>query len=723
MKILNAISAVFLVITILAACQSQKPGEKSSGEAKTPSSSSTADNPLFAAWTSPLETPPFDRIKNEHFKPAIMEGIKRHNEEIKAIAENPDPPTFANSIEALDRSGLFLDRTRRILENLLSAHTNDELQAIATDLAPILSQHDDEIYLNPQLFARIKALYEQRDSGSLSLNPEQRQLLERFYKDFVRAGANLNDTQKARLKEINQELAVLELKFADNVLKDTNSYQLVIDNQADLEGLPANVIAAAAEAATERGLPGKWVFTLHKPSMIPFLQYSPRRDLREKIFKAYINRGNNDNAYDNKANIARTIALRLEKANLLGFKTWADYVLDDCMAKTPDNVYKFLDQIWKPAVKRAREEAAALQQLITAEGHDFKLEPWDWWYYAEKLRKQKYDLDEEMLRPYLKLENVINGAFLLANKLYGLQFVERHDIPVYHPDVKVFEVKEADGTHVGLLYTDYFPRASKGAGAWMSAIRDEYKIDGKKVTPLIINCGNFTKPTPDQPSLLTLEETTSLFHEFGHALHGLLADCTYLRLTGTNVARDFVELPSQIMENWVTEPEFLKLFARHYQTGQPMPDELIAKIRNARYFNQGFATVEYMSAAYLDMDWHVVTQPVKPEEVMNFEAKALARIGLIPEIVVRYRSPYFSHIFAGEYSAGYYSYMWAEVLDADAFDAFKEKGLFDAATARSFRDTILSRGGSADPMELYVKFRGRQPKVEAVLKRRGLLGT
>jgi peptidyl-dipeptidase Dcp len=719
MKIFNAISAVFLVITMLAACQSQKPGEKSSDEAKAPSSSSTADNPLFSAWTSPFETPPFDRIKNEHFKPAITEGIKRHNEEIKAIAENTDPATFSNTLEALDRSGLFLDHTRRLLENLLSANTNDELQAIATDLAPILSQHDDEIYLNPQLFARIKAVYDQRDK--LSLTPEQRRLLERFYKDFVRAGANLNDAQKARLKEINQELAVLELKFADNVLKETNAYQLVIDNQSDLEGLPANIIAAAAEAATERGLTsGKWVFTLHKPSLIPFLQYSPRRDLREKIFKAYINRGNNGNAYDNKANIARTIALRLEKANLLGYKTWADYVLDDCMAKTPGNVYKFLDEIWTPALKRSHEEASALQQLIAAESHDFKLEAWDWWYYAEKLRKQKYALDEEMLRPYFQLENVINGAFLLANKLYGLQFVERHDIPIYHPDVKVFEVKEVDGSHVGILYTDYFPRASKGAGAWMNAIRDEYKIDGQKITPLIINCGNFTKPTPDQPSLLTLEEVTSLFHEFGHALHGLLADCTYLRLTGTNVARDFVELPSQIMENWVTEPEFLKLFARHYQTGQPMPAELIAKIRNARHFNQGFATVEYMSASYLDMDWHVVTQPVKAEEVMNVEAKALARIGLIPEIVVRYRSPYFSHIFAGEYSAGYYSYMWAEVLDADAFEAFKEKGLFDAATARDFRYYILSRGGSADPMELYVKFRGREPKVDSVLRRRGL---
>ncbi len=708
MKLIKIALLIFIISGLMLACGGQKKEKPQ-----------VSENPLFADWTTPFGTPPFDRIKVEHFKPAILEGIKRHQEEIKTIADNPEPPTFANTLEALDRSGLFLDRAEKVIENLLSAHTSDELQAVAQELAPTLSAHYDGIFLDAKLFARIKAVYEQRDQ--LSLNPEQKQLLEKFYKDFVRAGAGLDEAKKARLKEINQELAVLELKFAENVLKETNAFELVIDNEADLEGLPRNVVAAAAEAAKERGREGKWVFTLHKPSLIPFLQYSPRRELREKLFQAYINRGNNGNQHDNKALVARTIALRIEKAGLLGYKTWADYVLEENMARTPENVYKFLDQVWKPALKRAREEAAELQKLIAAEGGNFKLEPWDWWYYAEKLRKQKYDLDEEMLRPYLKLENVIEGVFLLANKLYGLKFEERKDIPVYHPDVRVFEVKEADGRQVGLLYTDYFPRASKGAGAWMNALRDAYRMDGRRIVPLIINCGNFTKSTPEQPSLLSWEEVTTLFHEFGHALHGLLSDCAYLRLTGTNVARDFVELPSQIMENWVAEPEFIKLFARHYQTGEPIPDELIAKIKKAQHFNQGFVTVEYMSACYLDLDWHVLTEPVKTEEVMDFENRSLARIGLIPEIVVRYRSPYFSHIFAGGYSAGYYSYIWAEVLDADAFEAFKEKGLFDAETARAFRENILARGGSEDPMALYVKFRGREPKVEPMLKRRGLL--
>jgi peptidyl-dipeptidase Dcp len=707
MKFARIILIALIASAVLVSCGGQKKEKKE-----------VSENPFFTDWTTPFGAPPFDRIKVEHFKPAILEGIKRHREEIKAIAENPEPPTFANTLEALDRSGLFLDRAEKVMENLLSAHTNDELQAAAQELAPALSAHYDSIFLDAKLFARVKAVYDQRDQ--LALNPEQKQLLEKFYKDFVRAGAGLDETKKARLKEINQELAVMELKFAENVLKETNAFELVIENPADLEGLPANVVAAAAEAAKERGKEGKWVFTLHKPSLIPFLQYSPRRELREKIFKAYINRGNNGNERDNKALVARTIALRIEKAGLLGYKTWADYVLEENMAKTPENVYRFMDQVWKPALKRASEEAAELQKLIRAEGGNFKLEPWDWWYYAEKLRKQKYALDEEMLRPYFKLENVIDGVFLLASKLYGLKFEERKDIPVYHPEVRVFEVKEADGRLVGILYTDYFPRASKGAGAWMNALRDEYKVGGERIAPLIINCGNFTKSTPEQPSLLSWEEVTTLFHEFGHALHGLLTDCTYLRLTGTNVARDFVELPSQIMENWVAEPEFLRLFARHYQTGEPIPDELVAKIKNAQYFNQGFITVEYMSACYLDMDWHVLTAPVKAEEVMDFEAKALARIGLIPEIVVRYRSPYFSHIFAGGYSAGYYSYIWAEVLDADAFEAFKEKGLFDAETARAFRENILARGGSEDPMTLYVRFRGREPKVEPMLRRRGL---
>ncbi len=709
MKLRKIALLIFVITALIVGCSSQK-GKKES---------QMSENPFFSEWTTPFGAPPFDRIRVEHFKPAILEGIRRHKEEIKAIAENSEPPTFENTLEALDRSGLFLDRVEKVMENLLSAHTSDELQAVAQEVAPILSAHYDEIFLNPRLFDRIQKVYEQKDT--LKLDSEQRQLLERFYRDFVRAGARLGEAKKARLKEINQELAVLELKFAENVLKETNAFTLVIDNPADVEGLPPNVVAAAAEAAKERGMTGRWVFTLHKPSLIPFLQYSPRRELREKIFKAYINRGNNGNDHDNKPLIARTIALRIEKARLLGYKTWADYVLEEKMARTPENVYKFLDRIWKPAVKKAREEAAELQKLIYTEGGNFKLEPWDWWYYAEKLRKQKYALDEEMLRPYFKLENVLDGVFLLASKLFGLQFEERKDVPVYHPDVRVFEVKEADGRHIGLLYTDYFPRASKGAGAWMNSLRDAYKVNGQRVAPLIINCGNFTKSTPEQPSLLSWEEVNTLFHEFGHALHGLLSECSYLRLTGTNVPSDFVELPSQIMENWVAEPEFLKLFAKHYQTGEPIPDELVVRIKNAQHFNQGFATTEYLAASYLDMDWHILTEPVKAEDVMDFENRSLARIGLIPEIVVRYRSPYFSHIFAGGYSAGYYSYIWAEVLDADAFEAFKEKGLFDQQLALSYRKNILARGGSEDPMTLYVRFRGREPEVEPMLKRRGLL--
>jgi len=679
----------------------------------------TSANPFFTEWTTPFGTPPFDQIKEEHYKPAFLEGMKRQKEEIQSIINNPEPPTFANTIEALEYSGSLLTKVENVFENLLSAHTNDTLQAIAKETAPLLSQHYDDIYLNTKLFERVKAVYEQKDN--LDLTDEQQMLLTKYYKDFVRAGANLDETKKSRLREINQELSLLTLKFGENILKENNAFELVIENKEDLVGLPDNVIAAAAEAAKERGKEGKWVFTLHKPSMIPFLQYSPRRELREKIFKAYINRGNNNNEYDNKAIVARIIALRIEKANLLGYKTHADYILEENMAKTPANVYKLLNQIWEPALRKAKEEAQELQKLIKEEGHDFQLQPWDWWYYAEKLKKRKYDLSEEMLRPYFQLENVIQGAFTLANKLYGLQFVERTDIPKYHPDVRVFEVKEADGTHVGILYTDYFPRPSKEGGAWMNSFRKEYKINNQKITPIICNVGNFSKPTQDQPALLSYEEVSTLFHEFGHGLHGLLSDCTYRRVSGTAVPRDFVELPSQIMENWVGEPEMLQLFARHYQTGEPIPNSLIEKIKRARFFNQGFATVEYLAASFLDMDWHTLTEPVPEEKVIDFENQSLEKIGLIPQIIVRYRSPYFSHIFAGGYSAGYYSYIWSEVLDADAFQAFKEKGLFDQETARSFRENILAKGGSEDPMTLYLRFRGAPPRVEPLLKRRGLL--
>jgi peptidyl-dipeptidase Dcp len=674
-------------------------------------------NPFFSEYQTPFGTPPFEKIKESHYLPAFTEGISQHQQEISSIVNNQESPTFQNTVEALENSGQLLTRVRAVFFNMISANTNDRMQELAKEVSPILSQHADDILLNENLFQRIKVVYDEKDR--LDLTSEQQRLLEETYKRFARNGANLDEKEKAELREINKELSLLTLKFGDNVLKETNKFELVIDNEADLAGLPDNVISAAAETAKERGKEGAWVFTIQKPSMIPFLQYSQKRDLREKIFKAYINQGNHNDELDNKATLTRIAALRLQRANLLGYKTHADFVLEENMAKVPENVYNRLNQIWKPALKVAQKEEKALQNLVYADGQNFKLEPWDWWYYAEKLKKQKYDLDDEVLRPYFKLENVREGAFMVANKLWGLTFEERTDIPTYNPDVKTFEVKDADGTHIGILYTDYFPRASKRGGAWMSDYRGQKIIDGKMVTPIVCNVFNFTKPTGNTPSLLTLEEAKTLFHEFGHGLHGLLSNCNYESISGTNVAQDFVELPSQIMENWARDPEVLKMYARHYETNQPIPDELIQKIRNASKFNQGFETVELLAASFLDMDWHTITDTANLDPIA-FENKSLSKIGLIPEIVVRYRSPYFRHIFAGGYSAGYYSYIWAEVLDADAFQAFKETSIFDQSTARAFRENILAAGNTDDPMVLYKKFRGREPVIDALLARRGL---
>ncbi len=674
-------------------------------------------NPLFSEFDTPFGVPPFDRIKEEHYLPAIKEGIAQHQKEIDAIAQSSEPPTFENTIEALDRAGTLLRRASSVFGVLNGSMTNDKMQAIAKEAAPLRSAHRDNIRLNAKLFERVKTVYEQKDE--LNLTAEQYMLLEKTYKEFVRNGANLDEEKKANLREINQELSVLTVKFGENVLKEDNRFEMVIEDKENLAGLPEAVIQGAAETAEERGHPGKWAFTLQKPSMIPFLQYSEKRELREKIFKAYINRGHNDDELDNRANLARIAALRVKRANLLGYKTHADFVLETNMAKKPENVYKFLDEIWKPALVMAKKEAKDLQAMIDEEGHGFQLQPWDWWYYAEKVKKAKYALDEEMTRPYFKLENVIEGAFHVANQLYGIKFVERTDIPKYLDDVKAFEVTEADGTHIGILYTDYFPRASKRGGAWMNSFRKQYKVDGKDIHPIITNNGNFSKPTGDKPALLSSEEVLTLFHEFGHALHGLLSDCTYYRLSGTSVPRDFVELPSQIMENWALDPEVLKVYAKHYETGEVIPQELVDKMKKAGTFNQGFATVEYMSACYLDMDWHTLTES-EELDVDEFETKSMNRIGLIPEIVVRYRSPYFRHVFSGGYSSGYYSYLWAEVLDADAFEAFKETNLFDQKTAQAFRENILERGGTDDPMTLYKRFRGAEPSVEPVLKRKGL---
>jgi peptidyl-dipeptidase Dcp len=719
-RFVNVMMVVFSALLLVSALSCS--GEKSTAEqdAAEPQVAGKAagENPLLGVFDGPFGVPPFDKIKVEHFLPAYKEGMKKHREEIDAIVNNTGAPTFANTLEALDYSGELLKRVDNICSTLQSANTSDALQKTAAEVSPLLSKHFDDIRLNAKLFERVKAVYQQKDK--LNLDEEQKTLLEKYYKDFVRGGANLSADKQARLREINTELGLIFLKFGDNVLAEDNKFKLVLDKKEDLAGLPDPVISAAAEAAAARGHEGKWVFTLHKPSLIPFLQYSEKRDLREKMLKGYITRSDHGDELDNNELIKKIVRLRLERAKLLGYGNHAEYMVEWNMSRKPQNVYDLLDKIWKPALKVAKKEAAELQALIDKEGGDFKLQPWDWWYYAEKLKKEKYDLDENEVRPYFKLENVRDGVFYVATKLFGIKFVQRTDIPTYHPDVQVFEVQEGDGSLLGIIYLDYFPRASKRGGAWMNNIREQIRKDGKRIPPIVTNNGNFTKPTGDKPSLLSFDEVATLFHEFGHALHGLLSDCTYYSMAGTNVPIDFVELPSQIMENWVTEPEVLKIYARHYQTGEVIPQELIDKIKNAGLFNIGFATVEYMAACYLDMDWHTVTE-ADNIDVDQFEDASMNRIGLIPEIVVRYKSPYFRHVFSSGYSAGYYSYIWAEVLDADAFQAFKETSLFDAKTAEAFRKNVMEKGGSAEPMVLYKRFRGSEPGIDALLKRKGFL--
>ena len=706
---MKKIAAVFICLGLIFVSCSKKDEEKPAETALV--------NPFFEEWDTPFGVPPFDRIKEEHYMPAFEEGMKRHEQEIDSIVNNSEVPSFENSIEALDRSGAFLTRIERVFGNMTEANTNEELQKIEHEVAPLLSKHNDDINLNEGLFQKIKAVYEQK--GSLDLNPEQKMLLEKTYKRFIRGGANLNEMEKARFREINEELSVLSVKFAKNVLDETNAFEMVIESQEDLAGLPQSVITAASEAAREKGYVRKWVITLHKPSFIPFLQYSEKRELREKVFKAFANLGNNDNEFDNKALASRMAALRAERAQLLGYKTHADYILEEYMAKNSENVYNLLHQVWKPALDKAKQEAQEFQDMIEKEGKDFELQPWDWWYYAEKVKKAKYDLDDSVLRPYFKLEHVRQGALDVAHKLWGITFHELENMPVYNEEVKVMEVKDADGSHIGILYVDYFPRASKQGGAWMSPYRKQHREGGNNIRPVIVNVGNFTKPTADTPALISFDDVLTLFHEFGHALHGLLTDCTYESLSGTDVATDFVELPSQIMENWAADPEVIKTYARHYETGESIPDDLIEKIKKSGTFNQGFANVEYLASCFLDMDWHTLTE-AKEMDCAEFELASMEKIGLIPEIIPRWRSTYFQHIFAGGYSAGYYSYVWSEILDADAFEAFKETSLFDQNTARSFRENILERGGTEDPMTLYLRFRGAEPKIDPFLKREGL---
>jgi len=676
-------------------------------------------NPFFTEYKTPFGVPPFDKIKTNHYLPAFQEGILIQTQEIAQIAQNLQPATFKNTVEALEFTGGALKKVSLVFFNLTEAETNDQMQKIAETVTPMLTEHHDNILLNDKLFQRIKYVYEHKDQERLTT--EQSRVLDEYYKEFVRAGALLNVEQKGRMRELNKELAMLSLKFGDNLLKETNNFMVVIDHEADLAGLPQSVRTAAAEEAKQRKLEGKWVFTVQKPSMLPFLQYADKRELREKLYKGYINRGDNDNELDNKTICAKIIALRLERSQLLGFKTYADYALDIQMAKTPERVMNLLNSIWTPALQRAKEELADMQKLSDAEGNSYKLQSWDWWYYAEKVRKARYAFDEEQLKPYFKLENVLNGVFEVTHKLYGISFHEIKNAPVYHPDVRAFEVKDADGSHLGVLYTDYFPRPGKRVGAWMNNIREQYVKDGKEVRPVIVNVGNFTKPTADAPSLLTMDEVETLFHEFGHAMHGMLTRCSYPKVSGTGVARDFVELPSQLMEHWATAPEVLKLYARHYKTGELIPDSLVQKLRNASRFNQGFNTTELVAAAILDMDWHTVAV-TDLQDVRKFESDAMSKIGLINEIVPRYRTTYFKHIFDdGGYSAGYYSYLWAEVLDADAFEAFSQSGdIFNQEIATRYRQYILEKGGSDEPMKLYIQFRGAEPNPDALLKNRGL---
>ncbi|MCD8079561.1 MAG: M3 family metallopeptidase [Bacteroides sp.] len=672
----------------------------------------TENNPFFAEFKTPNGVPPFDKIRLEHYEPAFRKGMEEQNNLIRELIENTEEPTFENVIVALDESSPTLNRVSGVFYNMTSAETTDELTALYMKLAPELSEHGDNIYLNQELFRKVKSVYDTK--GSLGLTTEQERLLDKTYQGFVRSGAALDEASQARLREINKELSTLGIRFSNNLLNENNSFKLFVDNEADLSGLPEWFRESAAAEAKEAGEEGKWLFTLHNPSRLPLLQYADNRALREKVYKAYINKGNNNDENDNKEIIASIAKLRLEKAKLLGYNNFSGFTLDRTMAKNPETVMDFLHNLWSYSLPKAKGEAAELQKMMDKEGKGEKLEGWDWWYYTEKLRKEKYDLDEEEIKPYFKLENVRDGAFEVAQKLYGITLTPLRDIPVYHPDVDVFEVKDADGSQLGIFYVDYFPRAGKKGGAWMSSYRSQ-KGD---IRPLVCNVGNFTKPVGDMPSLLTLDEVETLFHEFGHGLHGLLTQCNYEGVSGTRVARDFVELPSQIMEHWATEPVVLKMYARHYQTGEPMPDELIGKLLRQKTFNQGFMTTELLAAAILDMDLHNLTE-ISDLDIVQFEKERTEALGLIPQIAPRYSLPYFNHIVGG-YAAGYYSYLWANVLDADAFEAFKEKDIFDKETAELFRRNVLEKGDSEDPMVLYRNFRGSEPQLDAMLKNRGM---
>ena len=676
-------------------------------------------NPLLEAPETPYGVPAFDQVKIEHYMPAFEAAIAEQKAEIDAIVTNQAEPTFDNTIVALDRTGMLLERVSGVFFNVLEADGNDEMNAIAEQVSPMLSELSDGIILNDQLFQRVKAVYDQREH--LGLNAEQMRLTTETYKMFADNGANLPADKKERLKEINKELGLLSLQFGNNVVAETNAYQYFVKDEAELRGLPESAKAAAAEEATAAGHEGEWLFTPKRTSFTPVLQYCENRELRKELLMAYTTRANHDNDNDNKSIIVREMELRIEKAKMFGYDNPADYILADCMAKNHQTVDAFLQSVWQPSLEAAKREAAALQELLEQDMPGEKLQPWDWWYYAEKLRKAKYALDEEELKPYFELNNVRSGAFGVATKLYGLQFEQLQDMPVYNEEVEVFKVTYADGSLVGILYTDYFPRAGKRPGAWMNNIVSQYvDEEGIDHRPVIINVGNFNKPTAGNPSLLSMDDVETLFHEFGHALHGLMSKATYKSLSGTNTPRDFVELPSQFMENYCYQPEVLKTYAFHYQTGEVIPDSLIAKLNKASKFNQGFVQTELLSASILDMDFHKLTT-ADGLDVNAFEAQSMEKMGMIPEIIVRYRPTFYNHIFTTGYAAGYYSYTWSAVLDSDAFAAFVETGdIFDTTTAARMR-RLLEQGGTKDAQELYLEFRGKEADPQHLLRKKGFI--
>jgi len=672
-------------------------------------------NPFLTDYDTPYQIPPFEKIEFSHYEPAFEEGMKQHLSEIEAIASNKEYPTFENTIAELERSGKTLDKVANVFFNLLGSNTSDEMDALAMKISPVLSSHSDSILLNKVLFSRIKSLHSQKNL--LKLSTEQKRLLNETFKSFTRSGANLLDSEMKRLVDINSSLSSLSVKFDQNVLKETNGFSLIIDNEDELDGLPDEEIRQAALLAESEGHTGKWVFKPTRVSMYPFLTYSTQRELREELYNSYIQRGDNDNEFDNKSLIVEMLELRKEKAKLMGFESHADYVLDDTMAKKTSRVDDLLQQIWKPGIARAKLEAEEMQNLIKQEGGNFELAAWDWWHYAEKIRQSKYDFTEEEVKPYFSEDKVLQGAFDVASKLFEISFVERDDLPKYRDNIRSFEVFNKDNETIGIFYTDYTLRPNKGGGAWMNTFRSQSKFDGKQI-PIVVNVCNFPPENEDGVSLLSFEQVETLFHEFGHGLHGLLSDANYPSLSGTSVTRDYVEFPSQMMENWAREPEIIKTFALHYQTQQPIPDSLLNKISEAGTFNEGFETSEYVAAAYLDMAYHTSKEDIK--DIDKFEDNALSELGLIPQIESRYRSTYFGHIFAGGYSSGYYSYLWTEVLEADAFEPFREKGLFDKETALKLKEYVYASGNTEDLMTQYIKYRGSEPEIEPLLKKRGL---